>query len=100
MVNPMFPKKVFISQGFVQNEQGWRRGRDRMVVGFTTTCAISAYHHRHDRMVVGFTTTCAISAYYHSSSEFEPHSWQSKLDTTFMMWYKFVSDLRQVGGFM
>jgi hypothetical protein len=22
-----------------------RRGRDRMVVGFTTTCAISAYHH-------------------------------------------------------
>jgi hypothetical protein len=24
---------------------GGRRGRDRMVVGFTTTCAISAYHH-------------------------------------------------------
>jgi hypothetical protein len=23
---------------------GGRRGRDRMVVGFTTTCAISAYH--------------------------------------------------------
>jgi hypothetical protein len=22
-----------------------RRGRDRMVVGFTTICAISAYHH-------------------------------------------------------
>ena len=22
-----------------------RRGRDRMVVGFTTTCAISPYHH-------------------------------------------------------
>jgi hypothetical protein len=22
-----------------------RRGRDRMVLGFTTTCAISAYHH-------------------------------------------------------
>jgi hypothetical protein len=22
-----------------------RRGRDRMAVGFTTTCAISAYHH-------------------------------------------------------
>jgi len=21
------------------------RGRDRMVVGFTVTCAISAYHH-------------------------------------------------------
>jgi len=24
---------------------GGRCGRDRMVVGFTTTCAISAYHH-------------------------------------------------------
>ena len=24
---------------------GGRRGRDRMVVGFTTTFAISAYHH-------------------------------------------------------
>ena len=22
------------------------RGRDRLVVGFTTTCAISAYHHQ------------------------------------------------------
>jgi len=24
---------------------GGRRGGDRMVVGFTTTCTISAYHH-------------------------------------------------------
>ena len=25
---------------------GWdRRGRDRMVVGFTSACAISVYHH-------------------------------------------------------
>jgi len=24
---------------------GGCRGRDRMVVGFTTTCVISAYHH-------------------------------------------------------
>ena len=23
-----------------------RRGRDRMVVGFTTTCAISVFHHK------------------------------------------------------
>ena len=27
------------------NIYGVRRGRDRMVVGFATTCAISAYHH-------------------------------------------------------
>jgi len=28
----------------VQSDRG-RRGRDHMVVGFTTTYAISAYHH-------------------------------------------------------
>ena len=27
------------------NESQCRRGHDHMVVGFTTTCAISAYHH-------------------------------------------------------
>jgi len=26
-------------------EMKGRRGRDHMVVGFTTTCTISAYHH-------------------------------------------------------
>ena len=35
-----------------------------------------------DRMVVGFITTCAISAYHHCSYEFEPHSWRGVLDTT------------------
>ena len=34
-----------------------------------------------DRMVVGFTTTCAISAYHHESCEFEPCSWRGVLDT-------------------
>jgi hypothetical protein len=33
-----------------------------------------ALGRRRDRMVVGFTTTCAISAYHHYSCEFEPHS--------------------------
>ena len=36
----------------------------------------------HDRTVVGFTTTCAISAYYHWICEFEPRSWRCVLDTT------------------
>ena len=35
-----------------------------------------------DRMVVGFITTCAISAYHHSSCKFEPRSWRGVLDTT------------------
>jgi hypothetical protein len=33
-----------INDLFVYMGRG-RRGRDRLVVGFTTTCAISAYHH-------------------------------------------------------
>ena len=37
---------------------------------------------RRDRMVVGFTTTCSIRAYHHSSCEFEPRSWRGVLDTT------------------
>ena len=53
-----------------------RRGRDRMVVGFITTYAISAYHHR-----------CC---------EFESRSGRG------VQYYviKFVSDVRQVGGFL
>jgi hypothetical protein len=30
--------------------------------------------HGHDRMVVGFTITCAISAYHHKHCEFESRS--------------------------
>ena len=48
-----------------------------------------------DRMVVGFTTTCAISTYHHERCEIESHSWRSVLNTI-----EFVSYLRQVGGFI
>ena len=34
------------------------------------------------RMVAGFTTTCAISAYNHKNCEFESRSWWGVLDTT------------------
>jgi hypothetical protein len=40
--------RMHISQFYTPGthlEGGRRRGRDRMVVGFTTTYAISAYHH-------------------------------------------------------
>ena len=36
----------------------------------------------HDHMVVGFSTTCAISAQDHECCEFEFHSWRGILDTT------------------
>jgi hypothetical protein len=39
-----------------------------------------------DNMVVGFTTTRAISAYHHWSCEFEPPSWRGVLDTTVCQW--------------
>ena len=50
-------------------------GRDRMVVGFTTTCSISAY------------------IYHHQGCEFECCWWWDVFD-------KVSSDLRQVGGFL
>ena len=36
--------KEVIKNNVTYFERG-RRGRSRMVFGFTTTCAISAYHH-------------------------------------------------------
>ena len=53
-----------------------------------------------DRMVVGFITTCmyAISAYRHQSCEFEPRSWEMYSIQHYVI--KFVSDMRQVGGFV
>jgi hypothetical protein len=53
MLNPI--KNIYISG---------RRGRDHVVVGFATTCAISAYHH---------CWRC----------EFESRTWRGVLDTTF-----------------
>jgi hypothetical protein len=38
--------------------------------------------HGRDLIVVGFTTTCAISACHHSICEFEPRSWRGVFDTT------------------
>ena len=52
---------------------------------------------RH-RMVVGFTTTCAISAYHHWCCEFEPCSDEVYSIRHYVI--KFVSDLQQVSGFL
>ena len=40
------------------------------------------YFFGRDRMVVGFTTTYAISAFHHWSCEFESLWWRGVLDTT------------------
>ena len=52
--------------------------------------------HGRGRMVVGFTTTYAISAYHHWCCEFE--SWSGRGVQHYVI--TFVSDLRQVGGFL
>jgi hypothetical protein len=53
-----------------------------------------------DRMVLGFTTTHATSDYHDYSCEFEYRSWRDVLDLIQHYVIKFVSDLRQVGSFL
>ena len=55
---------------------------------------------RHDRgrMIVGFTSTYAISAYHHKRYEFESCSGDVYSIQHYVI--KFVNDLRQVGGFL
>ena len=48
-----------------------------------------------DRIVDGFTTTCAISASHHYICEFESRCWRGVLNTKL-----YVSDLRQGDGFL
>jgi hypothetical protein len=58
---------------------------------------LKVFHiYRGKHMVFGFTTTYAISAYHHWSCEFEFRSGRG------VQYYviKFVNDLRQVGDFL
>jgi hypothetical protein len=57
---------------------------------------INRGHRGRDHMVVGFTTTYAISAYDHSYCEFESRPWRGVQHYVI----KFPSDLRQVGRFL
>ena len=54
-------------------------------------------HRSHDHMVVGFTTTCVLGAYHHLSCEFDYADGDEYLIQHYMI--KFVSGLRQVVGF-
>ena len=54
--------------------------------------------HGHVRMIVGFTTTYAINAYHHLRCEFESRSCEVYLIQHYVI--KFISDLWQVGGFL
>ena len=64
-----------------------------------TPCELIISDHRgRDRMVVGFITTYAISAYQHQCYEFESSSWRGVFDTT--LCGKVFQRLRPVGGFL
>ena len=54
--------------------------------------------HKPQSMVIGFTTTYAISAYHHYRCKFESHSVEGYSIQHYVI--KFVSDLRQVGTFL
>ena len=58
---------------------------------------LSGDHCGHDCMVVGYTTTCAISAYHHESCDFEPRYWEVYSIQHYVI--KYISDLQQVSGF-
>ena len=74
---------------------GERKRFPRLTVNQYSYQNLGLYLNRQDgRVVDGFTTTCAISAYHHWCCEFESRSGWGVQHYVI----KFVSDLRQVGG--
>jgi hypothetical protein len=67
VVERMFQGNTFWYYYSSPSRLGGNRGRDRMVVEFAITYAISAYHH--------------------SSCEFESRSWRGVLDITLSVTY-------------
>jgi hypothetical protein len=69
------------------------------MVPYMVSFLINLRHHRgRDRMIVEFTITYAISAYHHQRCKFEPRSGKVYSIQDYVI--KFVSDLRQVSDFL
>ena len=64
------------------------------IITFLTCVKTSRGSRGRDRMVVGFTTTSAISAYHHCYCEFESPPWRGLQHYVI----KFDSDFGQVGS--
>jgi hypothetical protein len=58
----------------------WKEKKITVFIGITSTS--NQFQYTGSVVVVGFTTTCAISAYHHYSCEFESRSWRGVLDTS------------------
>ena len=83
---------------FRQDKKDIRRVSSRIINNyFYLLLFIYGRRVRH-RMVVGFTTTYAISTYQHLRCEFESRS--GEVYSIHYYTIKFVSDLRQVSGFL
>ena len=67
--------------------------------GYIPLSKIKKGRRGRDCMVFGFTTTYAIGDYHHLCCEFESRSWRGVQNVQHYV-IKFVSDLRQVGGFL
>jgi hypothetical protein len=52
------------------------------VISWRTVLLVDQTRVGRDRTVAGFTSTCAISAYHHQGCEFESRSWRGIFDTT------------------
>jgi hypothetical protein len=57
-------------------------------------------HRGRDRTGVGFTTTCAISVYHHHRCDFEFRLVEVYSIQHYVTKFVIVSDLRLVGGFL
>ena len=73
-------------------------GKYFVVITFILILKLSWGCRGRDHIVVGFATTHAISAYYHYRCEFESRSGEVYSIQQYVI--KFVSDLRQAGGFL
>ena len=82
-----------VSNSFVQECHLSKKNKiqNNPLIAFTLQIHLIIY------MVVGFTTTYAISGYHHWRCEFESRSGEVYSIQHYVI--KFVSDLRQVGGF-
>ena len=60
-----------------------------VITGFCLILIIFRRRRGRDRMIFGFTATCAISAYHHLSCALESRWWRGVLDTT--LWAGFFS---------
>ena len=97
----MFHRRTFDQQPkqiqYIREPSSHLQRRFNQIIGFVRILLSNRENRGCDRMVVGFITTYAISAYHHSC-KFETRSGKVFSIQHYMI--KFVCDLRQISGFI